>query len=59
VNVRINLGPRNLGVWVVRPGELTVVTLPEAGEVTLRWKTPSGETVTRNVAVMELVRLKL
>jgi hypothetical protein len=59
VNVRINLGPRNLGVWVVRPGEVTVVTLPEAGEVTLRWKTPSGEPVTRNVPVLEPVRLKL
>jgi hypothetical protein len=59
LTVTVCLGPRPLGIWVIRPGEPTTIGLPKAGKATLRWKAPDGTEVTRDVVVAAPTRVKL
>ena len=59
LTVTVSFGKRPLGMWVVRPGEPTVISLPEAGKATLRWKSADGTAASRNVVVEAPTRVKL
>lgn len=43
---------RPLGIWVIRPGEPTTISVPLAGKLTLRWKQPDGTGASRDVVVV-------
>jgi hypothetical protein len=51
LTVTASLGQRELGIWVVRPGEPAVIGLPRAGKAALRWKAPDGTGTTRDAVV--------
>jgi len=52
LTVTVSLAARLLGMWVIRPGEPTVVALPRAGKATLRWRAEDGKETTREVVVI-------
>lgn len=53
------LGQREIGMWVMRPGEPTTIGLPKAGKVTLRWQTADEKEVQRDVVVTMPTRVIL
>jgi hypothetical protein len=59
LTVSVSLGPRPIGIWVVRPGEPESIGLPKAGKATLRWKSADGTEATRDVIVTGPKRVKL
>ena len=59
LTVTVSLAARALGMWVARPGEPTVIALPKAGKVTLRWKEADGTPKTREVVVTGRAQVQL
>ena len=51
LSVTALMGERRLGIWVIRPGEPTIVNLPRAGPLKLQWKQMDGTPVSRDVIV--------
>lgn len=58
VALTVAMGTRNLGIWVLRPGEPTTIALPRAGKASLKWRGPDGAPATKDVVVVNPARVK-
>jgi hypothetical protein len=46
------MGRRRLGTWVIRPGMPTIIGMPKAGPLTLRWRRADGTPESRGLVIV-------
>jgi hypothetical protein len=59
VVLTVLLGQRVIGMWALRPGEPTVIGLPKAGKVMLRWRSSDGKEASKDMVVTAPARVRL